>query len=1138
MDGNILGELADSSLLGVYIYQNDGKIVFANKAFCELTEYKKEEIIGKNLLDFIETDKIKSVQETIKRRMNNEKFQSEHINRTYKTRNGTLKPVKIFSQTIIYNNKPSGLVFILDNTEAKSFEKLFASLAYINKTAMQSNESKKLIQSICNILVNETGYALACIGRIDKNSKLYKPLFISTRIKKLDEIVKRVDISVDIKYPHGKGTVQMAYSTGQIAFIPDVLNNDNMKFWRDYFIKYNIHSACSIPIFKDKKLIYILLILDDTPNSFTSKQMSLLKELKSSISFSLEKIEKEKSSIILNKAIKKSHEWVLITDKKGYITYSNKAVSYISGYSQKELKGKKFTIFQPKRIKNSALQNIKGNNKYRERFEGVTKQGDLFYVDSITIPIETTDDKEYFINLSRDITEIVYKEKQLSFKSKMYDTLYNINKLYISSSNKNEFLSKLPDIFTRYTGMSVSFIMNFSSERTVKLSYASAKNGYYTHFINNLENILNNVLSSFFYRYLPFYKSMKNNEIYIVNDLNKKSFGLLNAFAKEHKIRSGCSIPIILGDNKPKSVLVMSSDIKNIFNKEIYKLLSIIQQNISFILDKLEKEKFNKMLLSAVNSGFDFVMILDEKFNIVWGNRSAENFFGYEMHNILNKSVLSLFDKNVLWREQNKLKENQTFSGFVTYKSKDGKSIDTNTIIAPFCLNDKTMYYIATGKDITKESKLKEKLDKLLYFDTITQLHNRQFFINALDIFLARTKAKSGVIGCMVMINPVNFFQVNRAFGFESGNQILKEIATRIKKSLRNYDIVAKLESDRFGVLLKELKNEEDALIIMTKVLDYLVKPYNIEQHAINISFDIGLSLIPKDGKDAITLINRAQSALADAKAKGENAFGFFRKDLETQAFNKLKLKNSLINAIKNREFIVYYQPYFNKRRKIIGAEALLRWKKDHKIISPMQFIPYLEETEMIVKVDAQVLDIVLRNILNLKKRSINIPPISINIAPQSLAKKDFDKKLLSKVSEMNIENSLINIEIIERSFLNNIKHTKTLIKNLRQQGFGLSIDDFGTGYSSLSYLAQLTADYIKIDMSFIRQITEDVNTRSIVEAIIYLTHKLNMQTIAEGIETQEQYDTLCTMGCDYFQGYLFSKPLPENEFEKMLFNN
>jgi diguanylate cyclase (GGDEF)-like protein len=396
----------------------------------------------------------------------------------------------------------------------------------------------------------------------------------------------------------------------------------------------------------------------------------------------------------------------------------------------------------------------------------------------------------------------------------------------------------------------------------------------------------------------------------------------------------------------------------------------------------------------------------------------------------------------------------------------------------------------------------------------------------------------SDVIGCVAIINPINFSQVNRAFGFEEGNQILKEIAERIKSALRDYDIVAKLESDRYGVLLKELKNEEDALIIMTKVLDSLLKPYNIGKHRINLSFDVGLSLIPKDGDNPEILIDRAQSALTDARAKGENTFGFFRKDLAIQAFNKLKLKNSLINAIENREFIVYYQPYFDKNRKIVGAEALLRWQKDNEIIPPMEFIPYLEETEMIVKVDSQVLDIVLNNILNLKKRNINTPTISINVAPQSLIKKDFDKKLISAVSKTGVESNLINIEIIERAFLHNIDYVQELIKKLKQKGFGLSIDDFGTGYSSLSYLTRLTVDYIKIDMSFIRQMMEDVNTRSIVETIIYLSHKLNMQTIAEGVETQNQYDMLCNMGCDYFQGYLFSRPLPEKEFEKLLLNN
>ncbi|MEM3846353.1 MAG: GGDEF and EAL domain-containing protein, partial [Candidatus Parvarchaeota archaeon] len=371
----------------------------------------------------------------------------------------------------------------------------------------------------------------------------------------------------------------------------------------------------------------------------------------------------------------------------------------------------------------------------------------------------------------------------------------------------------------------------------------------------------------------------------------------------------------------------------------------------------------------------------------------------------------------------------------------------------------------------------------------------------------------------------------NEAFGFGTGNSLLIEIANRLKGSLRSYDKVAKLESDRFGILIKDLKAHEDILVVASKILLDLTKPYNIKNQKISVSFNIGLSLFPKDASSAEELLNKAQTALSDARRKGENQIGFFRKDLEEEALKILQIKADLELAILNKEFIPYYQPYVDSNRRIVGAEALMRWNKDGKIIMPGEFIEQLEQTNLIVDAEDQLIETVL---FDLKAFGNKAVPISINLSAKSLNQRRLSDQLLSNIFYYNIPKHLLKIEILERSLLNNFDYISSLIRELKVHNVYFSLDDFGTGFSSLSYLSKLDVEMLKIDISFIRDL-QNQKTKSIVGSIIYLAHSLGIKTTAEGVETTEQFETLKAMGCDYFQGYLFYKPMPKGIFENTM---
>jgi len=835
--------LEKSSAVGVFIYQEKGKIVYANDAFSKLVGYSKEELLGENILDFVSADKeyIAEQREIIKKRTSGELFSYEDKIHQYKAKNGSIIPTSVFAYTINYNNKPSGILIVIDKTKEESFKRLYFALSQINQLIVRENREEPLLTSICEILVHKAGYGSASIVTIDETTKLCNIKYISAKKEIYKDILTRVTVGVDKSKPYGRGSISEAYHTKKVALISKVMENEKVSYWTDEYKALNTHSVCSIPIMKQNKVEYIILILDDMSNSFDYEHIHLLEEIQSDIEFALEKIEKDKYSRITLAALNTGFDFVIITDSNFNIVYVNKSALRITGYTKNELIGKHHSIFSSK-----------------------------------------------------------------------------------------------------------------------------------TH--------------------------------------NKE------------------------------------------FIKQFY--------------DKLTKEK--------------------------------------------------------------------TFSSIMTYKIKNSSLVNVKVTIVPFKIDGKIKYYIAVGEDLTEKQELYTQLETLMNYDSLTGLTNRTSFINSIEHFMKRAGIKN-IIGAVAVINPINFKNINHAFGFETGNLLLKKIAHRLKKNLRRYDVISKLEADKFGILIKELKNKIDITVVVTNMFNTLKELYDIDKNKISLSFNIGVSLYPEDGLSALELLDKANAALVDAQKKGENSVGFFEKGIEETVSRKLRLKTDLSLALLNREFIVYYQPYVDKNNRIVGAEALLRWKKDGKIIQPLEFIPLLEQTDLIIDVEQHVLNTIVKEINKIKKLDITPVHISINLSQKSFRQPDLEEIILSEINQLNVERNLLNIEVTERVLIGNFEHINNLIQSLQKQHITFALDDFGTGYSSLAYLSQFPIDYLKIDISFVRQIIDNAKTRSITESTIDLAKKLNIKTIAEGVETAKQFNLLKSFGCDYFQGYLFSKPLPEEEFERLL---
>jgi len=422
-----------------------------------------------------------------------------------------------------------------------------------------------------------------------------------------------------------------------------------------------------------------------------------------------------------------------------------------------------------------------------------------------------------------------------------------------------------------------------------------------------------------------------------------------------------------------------------------------------------------------------------------------------------------------------------------------------------------------------------EKLKQTM-IDNITLLPNRNLFIKELEkSILDGEKEKRSI--AVVLFDIDDFKIINERYGYYTGDILLRKIASRLKKELRTIDYIARIGGDEFGIILRDIQNEKDVVKTIERIGRAFNHPFLVNSREFLISFSAGVSIFPIDGKVAEKLIISSEIALEKAKTR-KSMFYFYKSELSKRTFEIITLENQLKEAVSNEEFLIYYQPQIDlKKKDIVGVEALLRWKKDSKFIPPVKFIEVLENTGMIVDVGKWTLKEVCKQIKKWEKKGLNLK-VAVNISTVQLESEDFVSSVRNILRRTKCKASKFEFEITETAFAKSIEQSANVLKALNRMGIRISIDDFGTGYSSLLYLKKFPISSIKIDREFIKDILQDKDDETIVKSIISLARNFGIKTVAEGVETKEQLNILTFLGCSYIQGYLFSPPVPAEELE------
>ena len=555
---------------------------------------------------------------------------------------------------------------------------------------------------------------------------------------------------------------------------------------------------------------------------------------------------------------------------------------------------------------------------------------------------------------------------------------------------------------------------------------------------------------------------------------------------------------------------------------------------------KIQDANYNlKQYLEAIDKIGIGLFVVDEDYTTRYMNKTMIKWFGDQTHKICYSSVAGLSEPCPYCKLPEVINENKK----VVYEptTPDGQTFE---IVATSIKNsDGTTSKMEFIRNVTDQravqDRLKKEKEKFNYqanHDALTDLPNRLLFTDRLNTAIKKAKRNNSKIA-LLFIDLDHFKEINDSLGHDVGDKVLQIVTSRLQKNLRDEDTLARLGGDEFTLILEELSNIQDAPTIATKILTILSDTIEIDNHKLYVSSSIGISIYPDDGENGQNLLKFADSAMYKAKDEGRNNYQFYNETMTKLAFERVIMEVSLREALIKEEFVVYYQPQVDATiDKVIGMEALVRWNHPTMgLVSPAKFIPLAESTGIIVGIDRYVMKTAMNQLALWYKEGKNPGVLSMNLCAKQLHQEDFIDILHSLMQESGCRAEWLELEVTESQIMKNPEQAIQILQKISDIGISLAIDDFGTGYSSLAYLKKFPIDKLKIDQIFVRDLPNDEEDIGIVKAVIALAHALNLNIIAEGVEQKEQKEFLVQNACHNIQGYLYSKPIPAQEFRKLL---
>ncbi len=766
----------------------------------------------------------------------------------------------------------------------------------------------------------------------------------------------------------------------------------------------------------------------------------------------------------------------------------------------------------------------------------ITKPFDIDEVRSrIRVHLELSRLQHYF---EQEVARRTAAEER---KTRLYATLSQSNAAIIHSDDAQQLLERISQVILDFGGFSlVWFGQEDSAHQVIPLSIAGAARDYVADLALSTRSDLPAGQG-------PTGTAIREGRPVVVNDYATHPMTeFWRARAEQYKLRGGISLPIITPDFR--GALMVYTDTVNFFDAEVTDLLAKLSDNIAFALSRIhdnavKKQQENQIKLAdrVFSSSADAMLICDADNNIIRINQAFSDITGYAPEEVIGKNPRILkSDKHppefyrTLWHT---LLLQGSWQGEMWNRRKNGEIFPEWSRINLVKDSDgNTINYFAIFSDLLQK-KAVEELEHLKHYDPLTDLPNRALLEDRLESAITHARQYERFIGVM-FLNLDHFHTVNDMFGHGGGDDILTITALRLVDSVPSQATVTRLSADTFVVVLPDINTTEEIGRFAERITQKLYQPFTLSVQQVQLSACLGIAVYPLDGEDTASLMQHADAALADAKKSGaKNSFRFYSASMNEHARQLLTMGAELRSAMEQGRLLLHYQPQVDiVTGEIIGAEALIRINHPERgVIMPGEFIPVAEETGLIVPMGAWALREACRQMRQWHEETGSELIIAVNLSTLQLHESNLTETVREVLEQSGLAPQYLELEFTESAIMQNVKETIAIMLQFKTMGLHLSIDDFGTGYSSLSYLKQFPVDKLKIDQSFVSNIARDPNDAAIVQAIIALARTLGMTTIAEGVETEAQLGYLRSVHCKEMQGYLFSRPLPAEEFAALL---
>jgi len=573
-----------------------------------------------------------------------------------------------------------------------------------------------------------------------------------------------------------------------------------------------------------------------------------------------------------------------------------------------------------------------------------------------------------------------------------------------------------------------------------------------------------------------------------------------------------------------------------------YRGESCVLTAVRDISERREKDQRLRELSAVVDYSNDAVMITDDAGKVLAVNKTFCGLSGYSEDEFLNKIPLFLsserHDRSFYGQLVEQLRDEKRWEGEVWIRHRRGHSLPQwlriETVEEP---DEKTTRYVAVSADLSEEKAWEEKMLQLAQTDPLTGSANRVLFRDRLQQAIKRAQNRKGMAVQVFSLDLDYFKRINDSLGHVAGDRMLIEVASRLKRASREQDTISRLSGDEFAILVTCLNDEVDATRMAQTMLQAISEPMTIDGSELIVSASIGVALYPGDGEDDVTLMANADNAMHQAKRQGRSRMCYFSAELADKAQEYLTIESKLRRALEDDELQLYYQPQVDlSTGDIVAAEALLRWNSaELGWVSPDRMIPVAEEGGLIIPLGRWIIEECCRTIGEYHRNSGNWFPIAVNVSARQFLEPGFAEELVEIVKFHGIPPSVLELELTESMMLDDVSQAVDTMKALNFKGFKIALDDFGTGYTSLAYLKQFPVTKLKLDRAFVTDVHQDVNDAAIAEALVTFTRVMGLSLAAEGIEESVQHEYLNLMGFRYGQGYLFSRPLPKEEFTCLL---